>query len=484
MDIENIRLEKLRNELIQKIEEEWKVKWLSHGIYFKGFEELPSLNAFLEDLLEDIEQTIKDKIGLKATAEILISKDSLRRFVQNPKLGAIKYKTRHTIAYYLGYDGWYDFEQKIEPLVSDIVAQLPIEQNTPSPSKTVYTLFKKNGARLSGAIILVLIISLVVFFMGKVTSKKDNVLTYEVANKEDIAVFPTAIKISYNIETDNIDDYYIKQHIEPIDWYLKKDTTSYKLEMKNGEKIIYCDKPGLHHIDLMYKNTKVKTLKVPIRTKNWFGITYAKDKNNPKNFIYSSPKDWLQLQEDLVKKVKVLDKRKLSVPTSLWSDKSYNGQYRTDFFYSGDISIDGDSVCIEAEIWSADETESFDCKYFQLGFIDSGGTYLFMYSPISTCSTQGALGTYKDTCDECYPNQITDLLNVDPKKSKHYVKFYFKDKMAFVELDGTFRYKRVYNFDIGKVDVLNFSLNGESALKFLKLSNTVTNQIVYEEYFD
>lgn len=478
MEIDNIKLEKLRSDLIQKIEEEWDVKWLSHGSHFKGIDELPSLNAFLEDLLEDIELTIKNKIGLKATAEILISKDSLRRFLQSSKLGAIKYKTRHTIAYYLGSDGWYDFEQKIEPLL----AHISIQQDSPNISSKPYFKGKKN-LLIIGAVFLIVLTVLGIFFLIQSVLVQDKVLVYQISNKEDTLMFPTAVKIAYNIQTSDIDNYSLKQHIQPIDWYLKKDTTSYKLEMQKGEKVIYCDKPGLHHIDLMYKNTKIKTLKVPIRTKDWFGVTYAKDKNNPKDFIYSTPKDWLKLQEEFVKK-SAKSNRRLSVPASLWGNKSYNGQYRTDLFYSGDISIDGDDTCIEAEIWCADEKESFDCKYFQIGFVESGGAYLFVYSPISTCSTHGALGTYRDTCEECYPNQITDLLSVDPKKSKHYIKFYFKDNMAFVELDGTFRYKRAYNFDIGKVEVLNFSLNGESVLKHLKLSHTSSNTIVYEEYFD
>ena len=104
-----IILEKLRSQLFFKIENEWQDKWEKYGTTFRGFDNLTSLNAFLEDLLDDIEETIKTKLGLKATAAILISKDSLRRFIQKSQIGIIKLKTRHTIAYYLGYDGWEDF---------------------------------------------------------------------------------------------------------------------------------------------------------------------------------------------------------------------------------------------------------------------------------------------------------------------------------------------------------------------------------------
>lgn len=487
MEIESIKLEKLRTDLIRKIESEWLQKWQAHGVSFNGFDGLSSLNAFLEDILEDIEQTIKEKIGLKATAEILISKDSLRRFIQNPKLGAIKYKTRHTIAYYLGYEGWHDYEAKITPLLSDYISieNSPKNKFVKYFSKITAFFEKENNRKQSiiiiGVIFLLSIMTLIIKQSSFVI--KDEVLEFKVVAQSETAYFPTAVKLSYNIKTKNIDNYYLRQHIEPVDWYLKKDTQVYKMPTNQGEKIVYCDKPGLHHIDLIKENKVIKTLVVPIRAKDWFGIIYGKDKNNPNEFIYSTPKDWDKIQ-DQYQMAANNGKKTLSVPPISWSNMTYNGQYRTDLFYSGDISIDVDELCMEVEVKSVGEEESFDCKYFQLGFIDTDGIFYYIYSPITTCSTQGYFAIYAEDCTDCFPYQVADALTVDTKKNTHTVKFYFKQNVAYAELDGVPRYQMSYKENRGRAEVFNISVNGASAIKHFKVSNTTTNATVYEEYFN
>jgi hypothetical protein len=486
-------LQKLRNLFIQKIDQEWHLKWVRYSPTFQGFEKLTSLNAFLEDLLEDIELTLKPKLGLKLTASILISKDSLRRFIQASQLGALKGKTRHTIAYYLGYDGWDDFLEKNYPTLEEIASAETTtlnqentyknnleesEESSNTKSKTQTSLYRSivdNGKYLALATLLsVLVIG---FILGlKLMRAKGESIVFQLDSIAE-SNFPTVAKIKYNIGELNASEITFKQHNEPLDWYLKRDTKTYSINHSNGTQVIHCDKPGLHHLEMVYQGINLDTVDFVIKSKDWFGIAYAKDKNAPNEYVFTNTSDWNELIKANNQKIK------LAIPPHFLDNYQADSRYRADFFYSGNINIDADELCMEVDFFSVPEIQSFDCKYFQMGFVETY-SYNSIYLPISTCATEGQVKVGRWENPNYYPNQLKDIMNVDTKQANHSAKFYFKNKKIFVELDGSLRYEKAYNIDLGKVEVFNISLNGESYVKRFTVKNTTNDQVVYSQSFE
>jgi hypothetical protein len=99
----------LRNALFIKIANEWEEKWAYNygkvldltGLYLK--------NAFLEELLLDVEDTIRAEVGFDKGTELLISKDSLRRVLDESYIAKMHTKTKKVLAIYIGYKDWEEF---------------------------------------------------------------------------------------------------------------------------------------------------------------------------------------------------------------------------------------------------------------------------------------------------------------------------------------------------------------------------------------
>ncbi|WP_373512256.1 hypothetical protein [Persicitalea sp.] len=108
-------LNELRAQLLTRIAEAWESRWAAaHGSEFVCVEDLPSRNAFYEDLLLDIDQTLSDQLGTRS-ADYFISKDTLRRFL-NPRYGGgFGPKTKNALAIYGGYADWEEFVRQYAP---------------------------------------------------------------------------------------------------------------------------------------------------------------------------------------------------------------------------------------------------------------------------------------------------------------------------------------------------------------------------------
>jgi hypothetical protein len=325
-------------------------------------------------------------------------------------------------------------------------------------------------------------LAIVTIIIGYLMSKNTKTILLKLIEEKKYN-FPTVAYVKYNQREFDVSNAYIKQHNEPLDWYLKNDTRIYKLDTITGElyakdsRIMYFDKPGLHHIELVSGGKTIQKMAVPVRAKDWFGIAYAQEKKGNRDFVCSNVKDWTVYNSNR-------RKIQLSLPRDFLKGNLLDSRYRSDFYFSGDIDIDTDDMCMEMDFTSVNESESLDCKHLQMGFVDANAELSFIYCPISTCATEGQvkLGRWHDSIP--FPNNMKDVLNFSPQKQKHTAKFYLKNKRVYVELDGALRYDKGYNLDMGKLEVFYISLNGESRINRFKVSNTRTFKTVYEESFD
>ena len=100
---DRVYLYELREQFLQKIVDDWEVKWQDDFDEFVSFDALKSKNAFLEALLTEIEENIHQQLNGEAK-KYLFSKDFLRRFIfeYGGKEVRIQTHSRTGIAFYLG----------------------------------------------------------------------------------------------------------------------------------------------------------------------------------------------------------------------------------------------------------------------------------------------------------------------------------------------------------------------------------------------
>ena len=121
-------LQELKEQFFQKLHDDWSEKWQHFpSVENDDFATLPSLNAFVEELHEDIDETLRLKLASKERLEMMISKENLRRILKNTQEIRLQSHTRNCLAYYLGFEGWEDFKEKnkqsipTEPVVVNYV---------------------------------------------------------------------------------------------------------------------------------------------------------------------------------------------------------------------------------------------------------------------------------------------------------------------------------------------------------------------------
>lgn len=110
---DRVYLYELREQFLQKIVDDWEVKWQDDFEEFTSFDTLKSKNAFLESLLADIEENLHQQLNGESK-KYLFSKDFLRRFIFEYGAREVRIQThsRTGIALYLGYKNWEDFLEK------------------------------------------------------------------------------------------------------------------------------------------------------------------------------------------------------------------------------------------------------------------------------------------------------------------------------------------------------------------------------------
>jgi hypothetical protein len=109
---DRIFLEELLEQFRHKIIDEWDAKWQSFG-EFTNFSAIQNKNAFLDEILFDVQFVLKNKLRLIEAAEITISKDFLRRqLFETPKNNYLQERSLRVLSIYLGYENWLDFKQK------------------------------------------------------------------------------------------------------------------------------------------------------------------------------------------------------------------------------------------------------------------------------------------------------------------------------------------------------------------------------------
>jgi hypothetical protein len=400
--------ENLREEFISKINQEWQSKWAAHGESFV-FSKLKSQNAFLDDLSDDIEKVLKAQIGLEETSKILISKDNLRRILTQTSPTAWQEKTRKTLSYYVGYDGWKDFKEKhhleeISPVLDNserlsnkVLKQTPKDSLQQIPQKKQSFYRKKYFTITTLSLIS---IAFGIYYWSNSTVPEN--FTFKISSNY-LKNCPAQLYIEYDLSKLNYKKAVIKVEKEVLQ-YIPQPTTIDVVEpikriplhfFTPGMRIICLEIDGkivskqnciISSGDEWYGCARIKTSNIPDPledqyVKEWFGLANESNENTPTNFI-THPTIWNNYINRTKKKVTYPNEQLHFPENELKTVEKSNS--RIAFVKADRFKIDIDSCAISFKV-KRPYLQGEDCMSFMLQLFDDSNHRFELYTS-STCT--------------------------------------------------------------------------------------------------
>lgn len=473
MNYRNVNLTvRLKNELLLKISKEWQEKWSdNHGETF-DFANLKSQNAFLDDLLSDMEISLKSKVGLEKTSQILISRDSLRRIFNQKVPNSWQEKTRNTLAYYLNYEGWEDFEKKC----------INLEETLISPDYP-----KANNFHKKRHIVVILTILMLVGFIGGIyliyKEQKSNQIGFSLKtlSQKD---YGATLRISYDlskIRYKRAEVLILNEQFQPLN---RKNEL--ELSLAKGEFSLYFFTPGLKNIvlkvdgkilknyiylvptnDKWYGSARIKSKSVPQPFENgdsslWYGKS---DFVNSENYYVTSPSTWIDFQKKNVEQVIHFPEAEL---------KKENTFARVAYLNANNFSIDVDSLEIGFKAKRKTESIGEDCLSFMMQLYDAEISLFEVYSA-STCVVESniSLNRYsfpKQFHGETFLNKSLNAILEDG--NWHTFVFKMKNKQIEIYIDGTITSRQTYRMDYKDLREIWFVFEGNGMVDDVYYKNS------------
>src|SRR6218665_106906 len=279
---DKVYLFELREQFLQKIVDEWELKWQDDFEEFVSFETLKSKNAFLESLLADIEQDLYRQLSSE-TKKYLFSKDFLRRFIfeYGTKEVRIQTHSRTAIALYLGYKSWEDFTSKNNDLDNQTVninyvnvdesllpmlskTQLSQVNNEPFANfQEVKPKSAKNLLKVLYGIIALVLIGASIYFLFNWWINRpfstDELKDVQFKVIKTVGQYPQSVRIMYDLgKINRVKDVEVELGVGRI--ISSKSVTQYftkssKLRDTISQTYFY---PGIYHLKLIVNNRVIK----------------------------------------------------------------------------------------------------------------------------------------------------------------------------------------------------------------------------------
>ena len=489
-------LQELKEQLFQKIHDEWESKWQ----YFPTIEQddfsaLPSLNAFIEELHDDIDATLKQKLPSKERLEMMISKENLRRILKNKHEIRLQSHTRNCLAYYLDFDGWEDFKEKVktiiphEPVVVNYVQvyqsflpqrqaqsfQLPPNSDyiiLPSEPFWKTTLFKQ----ITLGIIGILLMSFVSF--SSYRWYKNRPFTPEQLAKVKFEIIEDYakpnndyFKISYDVSSLNCDSVmvdYDADQIYKIDY--QQHGYSYKEIFRNRIDTVSHTyfMPNVWEIKLIVNNQVIKTIqKIVYSGKKW--TVFADGSFQNTNWINHLKNEEEGIHEGILH----LSPDEIDRPNS-------NLNYWVNYKSVQDFNIDADSLTLETRIRNNYKEGGISCYD----------------SPISiTTNSKKQIGVnFVQDCIE-YARITVGKIELKGNKNKlsfmdlnlqewQIIKIKIKNRVAYFYANDKEIFKIKCEANLGLVKQINYNFKGSGSVDWVKLSNSYTGKIVFSDDFE
>jgi len=243
---ENELILQLKNALLDKINDDWLVKWQSEFKIPKFKLEKISKNRLTILLKEDIFYKLREKIDEKEAKQKIVSTDTLKRVLDINNQKGLQNNTKECLAIYLSYENWADF-------VSKNTKEKTVEEKIIAEQKNEGKKFKlKHFILISIPLILLLLILLQSYNVSQ---------TKILINKQENSKLPKTIYIDYEIP--KIGNYYIECTPKPYSGGKEK------LLSNKGTIGIYLYDYSIEKASIKRNNQEIKYIYFPILTPKW-----------------------------------------------------------------------------------------------------------------------------------------------------------------------------------------------------------------------
>jgi hypothetical protein len=517
---DKIYLHELLEQFRQQIIDEWPTKWTAHGAELINFSAIRNKNAFLEDLLVDIEETMKAEFGLDRAADLLISKDLLRRrlFEQLPGQDFnLQDKTRLVFCRYLGYADWDAFKARNQ---SD-VEQQPLSITIVQVYQSVLPALRRNQFRLqtptdwAGATLpprphwinwrLWLLSLLVLAGLGfggmkawdwyknrPFTAAQLAGVKFRIMAKYGRGL-PQQINVVYDIRSlgdttgasisfDRQEDYITENR---LDGMLQKSLVDgevrNKLKTPVGTTTHVYYLPAPYVLKLRVRGQVIRQIQNIVYSDNqWIG--YATSQTNHWA-SYAYPEKWL------------IKDGTLALPRSLIEDPLEREDYMPRLVLCKDFGIDGDEVDLSVRVKNPMDLTGMRCLGGVIQCSDETGHGISIPFGQKSCSQWMSLRvaqtTYADfvSADYAEPGQneviVRDLSSVLPDETENFHVFRVRlaQGTARFLLDGQERLQFRYKGNLTTIQHLLIASKGTGYVDWVKIVNSRTGRVAFFDDF-
>ena len=489
-------LQELKEQFFQKLHDDWSVKWQHFPpVENDNFATLPSLNAFVEELHEDIDETLRLKLISKKRLEMMISKENLRRILKNTQEIRLQSHTRNCLAYYLGFKGWEDFKEQhkhripAKPIVVNYVQvyqsllpkrqtrnfQLPPNSNyiiLPSEPFWKAKLFKQIALGIIGIVMMSF-----VSFSGyrwyrnrPFTPEQLAKVKFEII--EDYAkANNNYFKIRYDVSSldcDSVTVDYDADQVYKIDY--QQHGYSYQETFRNRIDTISHTyfMPNVWEIKLIVNNQVIKTIqKIVYSGKKW--TVFADGSFQNTNWINHLKNE----EESIHMGILHLSPDKIDRPNS-------NLNYWVNYKSVQDFNIDADSLIFETRVRNNYQDGGISC-YDSPIHLTTDSKKSIGVNFVQDCIQYANITIGKFELKGNNNNLSFMDLNL---QEWQIIKIKIKNRISYFYVNDIEIFKTKCEDDLGLVKQINYNFKGSGSVDWVKLSNSYTGKIVYFDSFE
>jgi hypothetical protein len=496
MPLQNIRyLQELRERFFQKILDDWDTKWGHFPLIEQDdFSSLPSLNAFIEQLHEDIDDTLRLKLPSKERIEMMISKENLRRILKSTHQIRLQSHTRNCLAYYLGFDGWEDFKEKItlcistEPIQVNYVqvyqSFLPQKQTAPIQLRPNpdYVILANNPfwkTKIFKQIIFGILVFIILGLGGFKTYQwyKIRPFTPEQLAKVNFEIIEdyakpnnNHFKIRYDVTSLSCDSVIIDFDADQtytIDYQQNGGTYQEVFKTKADTISHTYFEPNISEIKLIVRNQLIRTIKKIVYSgKEWIGLANGRYQNKP----------W---QGHLKSQKEIVNNGVMYLSPSLIDKPNASVNFWTNFKMINDFDLNADSLVFESRIKNNYQEGGINCFDSEIKII--------------TDKKNTISGNFLQDCIEYATITIGDFQMKGSKKNMNFmdvnlqkwqiIKVKIKNHVAFFYVNDKEVFKRQCGRGLGEIKGISYNFKGSGAVDWVKMQNSYTGKVVFYDDF-
>ena len=486
-------LKELRERLLQKLYDEWESKWSKYPLVTDDdFNVLYNqFNEFLIELIDDINSVVENK-------HWKISKENLRRILENKKETRYQSHTRNCLAVYVGFDSWDDFILKVKPFVEPLnpITHHYIQIIKPSfwdftqPKKepllideigfTDYEEIHKKSLNKNVPYSIIfgfLVSSISIFYIYQwyknrpFTNEQLAKVKFEFISQYDKPNTST-LKLIYDVSSLNTDsvtvDYgYDEFYLSGTDKIIKNQNYTEKYSKKSDTLSHTYFKPNVWAIKLIVKGKTIRTLnKIVYSGKEW--TSWSSGKENQTLWVGKI----LSPSKSMKNGILHFDKNDMEKQGGL-------DFYNTKHQINDDFLISGDSTYFETKIRNSETESGFRNYDTSISFVDENRSMMSL-NLIQDCIEYGVF-TIAET-QFSGKKKYLPFLDVNVQEWR-LVGIKLKDKTATIFIDGKKIFETPYKGELSKIKGIRFSFKGCGSVDWIKLTNSHNGQVAFFDDF-